>query len=49
MGVYKILKSKEMSDSVKLTYNDETFEFPLIEGTEDEKGIDIKPCGRKQV
>ena len=31
-----------MSDSVKLTYNDETFEFPLIEGTEDEKGMDQK-------
>ncbi len=47
MGVYKILKSKEMSDSVKLTYNDETFEFPLIEGTEDEKGIDIKTLRAK--
>jgi len=31
-----------MSDSVKLSYNDQTFEFPLIEGTENEKGIDIK-------
>jgi citrate synthase len=31
-----------MSDSVKLTYNKKTFEFPLIEGTENEKGIDIK-------
>ncbi|MDA7711291.1 citrate synthase [Flavobacteriaceae bacterium] len=36
-----------MSDSVKLTYNDETFEFPLIEGTEDEKGIDIKTLRAK--
>jgi citrate synthase len=31
-----------MSDSVKLSYQDKTFEFPLIEGTEKEKGIDIK-------
>ena len=31
-----------MSDSVKLSYKDQTFEFPLIEGTEKEKGIDIK-------
>jgi citrate synthase len=31
-----------MSDSVKLSYNDQTFEFPLVEGTENEKGIDIK-------
>ncbi len=31
-----------MSDSVKLSYQDQTFEFPLIEGTEKEKGIDIK-------
>ena len=30
-----------MSDSVKLSYNDQTFEFPLVEGTENEKGIDI--------
>ena len=31
-----------MSDSVKLSYQDQTFEFPLVEGTEKEKGIDIK-------
>jgi len=31
-----------MSDSVKLTYQDKTFEFPLVEGSENEKGIDIK-------
>ena len=31
-----------MSDSVKLSYNDQTFDFPLVEGTENEKGIDIK-------
>jgi citrate synthase len=31
-----------MSDSVKLSYQNKTFEFPLIEGTEKEKGIDIK-------
>ena len=31
-----------MSDSVKLSYNDQTFEFPLVEGTENEKGINIK-------
>ena len=31
-----------MSDSVKLTYHDTTFEFPLVEGSENEKGIDIK-------
>ena len=31
-----------MSESVKLSYNDQTFEFPLIEGSENEKGIDIK-------
>src|SRR5210317_2514670 len=31
-----------MSDSVKLTYKEKTFEFPLLEGTEEEKGIDIK-------
>ena len=31
-----------MSESVKLSYNNQTFEFPLIEGTENEKGIDIK-------
>lgn len=31
-----------MSDSVKLTYQNNTFEFPLVEGSEKEKGIDIK-------
>ena len=31
-----------MSDSVKLTYQDKTFDFPLVEGSENEKGIDIK-------
>ena len=31
-----------MEDSVKLTYKNETFEFPLIGGTENELGIDIK-------
>ena len=31
-----------MSDSVKLTYQNKTFEFHIVEGTENEKGIDIK-------
>jgi citrate synthase len=31
-----------MEDSVKLTYKNETFEFPLVGGTENELGIDIK-------
>ena len=31
-----------MSYSVKLTYQNKTFEFPIVEGTENEKGIDIK-------
>jgi citrate synthase len=31
-----------MEKSVKLTYKNETFEFPLVGGTEDELGIDIK-------
>ena len=31
-----------MSDSVKLTYQDKTFDFPLVECSENEKGIDIK-------
>ncbi len=31
-----------MSETVKLTYKDKNYEFPLIEGSEDEKGIDIK-------
>jgi len=31
-----------MSETVKLTYKDQEFEFPLVEGSENEKGIDIK-------
>jgi len=31
-----------MSETVKLTYNNSTYEFPLVEGSENEKGIDIK-------
>ncbi|MGB2342055.1 MAG: citrate synthase [Flavobacteriaceae bacterium] len=31
-----------MEKSVKLTYKNETYEFPLVGGTEDELGIDIK-------
>lgn len=31
-----------MEDSVKLTYKNETFQFPLVVGTENELGIDIK-------
>lgn len=31
-----------MSEKVKLTYKDKEYEFPLLEGTEEEKGIDIK-------
>ena len=31
-----------MSDSVKLTYQNKEFEFPLIQGSENEKGIDLK-------
>jgi len=31
-----------MEDSVKLTYKNETFQFPLVGGTENELGIDIK-------
>ena len=31
-----------MADSVKLTYKNKEFVFPLIEGSENEKGIDIK-------
>ena len=31
-----------MEKSVKITYKNETFEFPLVGGTEDELGIDIK-------
>jgi len=38
-----------MSDSVKLTYQNKTFEFPIVEGSENEKGIDIKPYEHKLV
>ena len=31
-----------MSNSIKISYNNSTYEFPLIEGTENEKGIDIQ-------
>ena len=31
-----------MADNVKLTYKNKEFVFPLIEGSENEKGIDIK-------
>ncbi len=31
-----------MSEKVKLTYKDKEYEFPLLEGAEEEKGIDIK-------
>jgi len=31
-----------MSEKVKLTYNDKEYEFPILEGSEHEKGIDIK-------
>jgi len=31
-----------MNETVKLTYKDKEFEFPLVEGSEKEKGIDIK-------
>ena len=31
-----------MSEKVKLSYQGKDFEFPLIEGSEKEKGIDIK-------
>ncbi len=31
-----------MSNSVKISYNDSTYEFPLVEGSENEKGIDIQ-------
>ena len=31
-----------MDKTVQLTYNDKTYEFPLVEGTEKEVGIDIK-------
>tara|TARA_B100001769_G_scaffold92610_1_gene71298 strand:+ start:341 stop:1609 length:1269 start_codon:yes stop_codon:yes gene_type:complete len=31
-----------MSNSIKISYNNSNYEFPLIEGTENEKGIDIR-------
>jgi citrate synthase len=31
-----------MDQTVKLTFNDKIYEFPLVEGTENEVGIDIK-------
>ena len=31
-----------MSEKVKLSYRGKDFEFPLVEGSENEKGIDIK-------
>ncbi len=31
-----------MNKTVQLTYNEKTYEFPLVEGTEKEVGIDIK-------
>ena len=31
-----------MSDNVKITYNNESYSFPIIQGSEDEKAIDIK-------
>ena len=31
-----------MDNKVQLTYDNNTYEFPLVEGTENEKGIDIK-------
>jgi len=31
-----------MEGNVKLTYNNNTYEFPLVKGSEDEYGIDIK-------
>ena len=31
-----------MSEKVKLSYEGKDFEFPLVEGSENEKGIDIK-------
>jgi len=36
-----------MSDSVKLTYKEKTYEFPLVEGSENEKGIEIKTLRAK--
>jgi citrate synthase len=31
-----------MSNSIKINYNSKEYEFPLIEGSEKEKAIDIK-------
>ena len=31
-----------MADNVKITYNNESYSFPIIKGSEDEKAIDIK-------
>ena len=31
-----------MDNKVQLIYDNNTYEFPLVEGTENEKGIDIK-------
>ena len=31
-----------MDKKVQLIYDDNTYEFPLVEGTENETGIDIK-------
>ena len=31
-----------MDKTVKLTYNDKTYDFPLVKGTENELGLDIK-------
>ena len=31
-----------MADNVKITYNNESYSFPIIQGSEDEKAIDIK-------
>ena len=36
-----------MSDTVKLTYKNQDFIFPLVEGSEKEKGIDIKTLRSK--
>ena len=30
-----------MEENVKLTYNNKTFEFPLVKGSQDEYGVDI--------
>lgn len=38
-----------MSEKVKLTYKDKEYEFPLLEGTEEEKGLILKPFVLKQV